>query len=340
MLHMQPTREVTPSIPAISAEDAARLAQTAYGIEGRAELLPGECDRNFRLRSAGGDYIFKISPAEYDPQLLSLHVDALNHIARTAPHLPVPKLVQSNGQDVPRLDDGSYMRLMTWLEGIPVVKAESTSALLDRVGSFAAEVVMALQSFDHPYAGTDTAWNLTQAVSLRPDIAHIRDADRQALAQGALDALERAQPALVEIPVQFIHNDIHHHNLLVSPDDATQITGLIDFGDMMRVPRVVELAVAIAHQLYKIDNVAEAMKIMTQAFCRTCPLSPKEVQTLPALVAARLASREIMVARRLAQSGDAGSYDGTISQLGWGALRRLMLQDLDRLPARLVEARA
>lgn len=333
---MQTTREITPSIPAISEEEAAQLAQTAYGVEGRAELLPGECDRNFRLRSASGDYILKISPAEYDPQLLSLHVGAMNHIARTAPHLPAPKLMQSNGQFAPRLGDGSYARLMAWLRGIPVVKADITPAVLDRVGSFAAEVVLALQSFDHPYAGTDTVWNLTQAASLRPDIAHIRDADRQALAHGALDALERARPALADMPVQFIHNDIHHHNLLVSPDDATQITGLIDFGDMMQAPRVVELAVAIAHQLYKVDDVAEAMEIMTQAFCRACPLSPKELQTLPALVAARLASREIVVARRVAQSGDVGSYDSSISQLGWGALRRLMSHDLDALAARLV----
>lgn len=328
-------REFTAQTPAFSSTEAARIAQDLFGVVGTAQHLDGECDQNLRLRTENGDYILKFSPADYDPALLSLHVQAMSHIARHAPHLPIPRLMQSGGDDVSRLDDGTYVRLMTWMDGVPVVSAEKSPDLRKKVASFAAQVAHALASFDHANLATASIWNLKQAAQLHDAAVYISDPAKQTLATDALAHLAKKQVILGTLPTQFIHNDIHHHNLLVADRTSQEITGLIDFGDMMKVPRVVELAVAIAHQLYGVEDIGQAMQDMTVAFCEVMPLSAEELDVLPSLVAARLTSREIVVARRVAQTGGAGSYDNTISQLGWAALERLIALDFDVLASRL-----
>lgn len=328
-------REFTAQTPAFSATDAARIAHDLFGISGTALHLEGECDQNLRLRTEDGDYILKFSSADYDPALLSLHVAAMTHIARNAPHLPIPRLVQSGGKGVAQLDDGTYVRLMTWMDGVPVVSAEKSPVLRKTVASFAAQVVIALASFDHSNPATASIWNLTQATQLQDAAVFITDHTKRQLTTDAFAKLARFQADLDKLPTQFIHNDIHHHNLLVAGPTSPEITGLIDFGDMMKVPRVVELAVAIAHQLYGVEDVARAIKEMTMAFCERLPLNVDEIEVLPSLVAARLASRESVVARRVAQTGGTGSYDDTISNMGWVALERLMAQDFDVLAYQL-----
>ena len=46
--------------PAFSLADAARIAQSHFGIDGVVTPLPGERDLNFRVDVEGASYVLKI----------------------------------------------------------------------------------------------------------------------------------------------------------------------------------------------------------------------------------------------------------------------------------------
>ena len=47
--------------------------------------------------------------------------------------------------------------------------------------------------------------------------------------------------ALRNLPSQVIHNDAHYGNLLCATNNPEQLTGVIDFGDIIKRPLVVDL---------------------------------------------------------------------------------------------------
>lgn len=63
----------------------------------------------------------------------------------------------------------------------------------------------------------------------------------------ALKRLESdSLPRMHRLPHRIIHNDAHSGNGLCDPDDPSTITGIIDFGDLVYRPLVVELATSLA----------------------------------------------------------------------------------------------
>ena len=60
-------------------------------------------------------------------------------------------------------------------------------------------------------------------------------------------------PALANLPRQVIHGDFNPHNLLADPADPTQLTGLLDFGDMTLSHRICDLAVAASYLVEPAD---------------------------------------------------------------------------------------
>ncbi len=135
-----------------------------------------------------------------------------------------------------------------------------------------------------------------------------------------------------------IHNDFNQNNLLVDPADQATITGLLDFGDMIFAPLINDLAIAISHHLYGEPDVLEEMANMTDAYHQVVPLDESKVDCLPDLIAARLASREIIVNWRVAQRGDTGSYDAKVSEMTWEALSCVMDIDAKAATRRLHDA--
>jgi len=98
------------------------------------------------------------------------------------------------------------------------------------------------------------------------------------LAARCLDGfVSHALPALGRLRSQVIHNDFNPHNLLVDAGDPSRITGIIDFGDMVWGPRVIDLAVAAAYHVPVDGNpLAEIIDLVT-AYHSVNPLQPHEV---------------------------------------------------------------
>src|SRR5918999_4057545 len=76
--------------PAFSLEEARAMAERIFGLHASVSALDSERDQNVRLDAAdGGSFVLKISNCADDLGSLEMQIEAMLHIARRDPGLPV-----------------------------------------------------------------------------------------------------------------------------------------------------------------------------------------------------------------------------------------------------------
>jgi Ser/Thr protein kinase RdoA (MazF antagonist) len=86
---------------------------------------------------------------------------------------------------------------------------------------------------------------------------------------------------------QVIHDDLHSGNVLVDSDSHTTITGVIDFGDIVRSPLIVDVAVAAAYLIADGQDPLVDIVGFLSAYNRLRPLQKEEVALLYDLILTR-----------------------------------------------------
>ena len=323
---------LTARVPRLADDALSALLLRAWGIEGAFAPLSGERDQNLEVTAADGRaYVLKIANAAEPAVALALQSAALDHVAAADPSLPVPRAVRARDGAalVPVAHDGATFmaRLVTHLAGEPALDFCPTPGFRRAAGRLTGRLDRALAGFRHPGASRQMIWDLRRAASLEERIHHIPDPGRRAVAGRVMaDFKARALPAFARVRRQVIHNDIHQNNILRDPRSG-EITGVIDFGDMVETLLVAEAAIAVAHQLYREDDVLGVAAEFLGAYAAAMPLEPAEIAILFDLVKMRLAAREIIVAWRSATADGPVPYRADISEMGWEALQHLLSID-------------
>lgn len=318
--------QIAAAPPRLSDGELGELLKEHYGIEGSLTPLTGERDQNIRVDCADRAYVLKIANhAEIETELV-MQTAAIQHISAVDPGLPVPSIIHTLGGEAVLSIDGPagpvWARLLTHLPGTPALGYRATPLFRRRLGSIAARLDTALASFDHQNSLDCRIWNLDYAVDLADWTRYIAGPDSQRMADLALARFEaHVAPRLPELRRQLIHNDLNQNNLLRGRHTA-EITGVIDFGDMSISSRVNELAIAIAHQLYRQVDVLACAEELVEGHSAVARLDETEVTVLFPLVQMRLASREIIAAWRGVTNRSASAYRSDISRWGWEALAR------------------
>ena len=86
---MSSVLEATP--PRFTAEDVARIAAELFGLDGRAVDLGSERDQTFLVEGPHGAGVVKISNLGEKAETLDLEAEAILHVARVDPDLPVAR---------------------------------------------------------------------------------------------------------------------------------------------------------------------------------------------------------------------------------------------------------
>jgi Ser/Thr protein kinase RdoA (MazF antagonist) len=106
-----------------------------------------------------------------------------------------------------------------------------------------------------------------------------------------LDEFERQTwQKLAELRSGIIHNDSNDHNLLVNTNgpNSLEISGLIDFGDMVTSPYIQEVAVAAAYvMLNKVEPISNATHVL-RGYHQAFPMTEVEVRHIYDLICIRL----------------------------------------------------
>jgi Ser/Thr protein kinase RdoA (MazF antagonist) len=298
--------------PAFSVAEAEEIAKRVFGIGGSARALVSERDQNFHLRTDDGrEYVLKIANPAEDPAVLDFQTQALLHIARVNPELPVPHLV-TTAEGAPSCEvDGAdgrrfITRLLSYLPGGLLDQIQPSRALLRDVGVSAARLGQALRGYFHPAARHELLWDLTQAPSLRERTHHIDDSNIRRMVEDVLDRLaEQVLPALEGMRAQVIHNDVSCMNTIVEGD---HVTGMIDFGDLIHAPLVCDIAVPISELIVGVDDPFGVAMEIAAGYCSVEPLTAEEIAVVFDLVIARTAMTIAVAAWRVGDHPENHAY--------------------------------
>lgn len=323
---------LTERAPALTGQELSRLLDRYYNLSGTSRALGGERDQNVLVSTnEGRRYVLKIANTSEPVDAIVLQHEALEHMARTAPELPLPRVERTvDGQTIVKVtsENTTYLaRLVTYLPGKPAIDLAPGPDFLRDLARLLANMDIALKSFRHRAGSREMIWDLCNAGKLEDKIVHLEDPAQRTLAKRVMsDFRECTEPALSGLRRQIIHNDINQNNIMRDPLTGA-ITGIIDFGDMIESCLVNEVAIAIAHQLYRQPDILGVAGAFVAAYCDRLALMQEEKAVLFGLVKMRLLVREIIAAWRETTDGGASNYRKDISRLGWQALERAVAID-------------
>ena len=314
------TLSMVRNIPAISLASISKTVSELYGIKGIFSQLNSERDQCHRIDTEKGDsFVLKVSNADEPEGVVDLQVKALAHIFQVDPELPVPRMVPTlQGRSYEKIegDDGTthIIRLLTFLPGNVLQdvygESENKTKLRVNLGVFTARLGLALRNFFHPFASSNVhLWDMGNVVKLRSCISNI---DNQAVQQMCHDVLDYAQshvyPKLANTRHQVIHQDAHQGNVLVGPSNASGITGIIDFGDMLYGSIVSDIAVAADCYL---ENETDPLQVLCDVVCgydSSHSLEENEIDLVYDMSLLRLVNTVIIINARSHEAHDEGIH--------------------------------
>jgi Ser/Thr protein kinase RdoA (MazF antagonist) len=286
--------------PRLEDGEVVQLIREHYGLEARLKPLLSERDQNFHLRCDDGrQFVLKIANAAEDPLVTDFQIQVLLHLeSYVANHdcpINVPRIQRTvDGRTqllVTSGGDQHVTRVVTFLEGVPLGDTPASPILCRRLGTNLAHLGRALHDFDRPASEHGLLWDMQQALALRRILEHIPDADlRQAVAQ-TLDEFEaHALPHFSELRSQVIHGDFNPDNVLIDANDSSSVVGVIDFGDILKAPLIVDVAIGASYlrctEGYPLARIAEFLA----SYHSVTPLAVSEIDLLFDLIKTRLAA--------------------------------------------------
>ena len=329
--------------PRLTPGEAEKLAFDLFGRRGRAHLLPGERDQNFRLEMEGASpLLLKVSNQGESRAVLGMQLRALNQVAAADPALPVARVLPAvDGAEVAVLPGGEVARLLTYLPGSHLSPPDLTFAGLYEMGRTSARLGRALRGFFDPAADQRILWNPRHVEEVRSLLHWVGEA-RRPLVERALDwSAVRILEALPTLRSQVIHNDLSLSNLTFA--SPSRISGILDFGDMCHTALVSDLAVS-SESILELPHGLDALATLASGFQSVTPLEREEADLVPDLLLARWATLIAVSAWRAVEFPETAAYVGgwqpgplqmlaRVEEMGVGRWRRVVRNAVQGAPA-------
>ncbi len=311
--------------PRLPVELIARQVREDYGMTGHWQSLRGEREQNFRLETADGNsLVVKVASPEERPEMLHFQSAALEHIAKVDPEFAVPRLVRTRSGEANStvVDDKGQpltFRILTFLPGDSLfsqlqerkrmLEAEDLIAL----GATHGRLARALQGLRADGAPKTMPWDISNGLLLGPWLLDY-------VPQSIRDAVEALLPRfsrlvhdeLPRLRAQVIHNDFHESNVLVRFTPSLEVSGVIDFGDMVFAPVAQDLAVSVASLIHWTPDPVHAAAVLVRGYQRFMPLEAGDLRVLRNLALARLVLQVALVSY---QNEAHGRHDADLDSL-------------------------
>lgn len=278
----------------ISISEVKQIALSNYGITVEAKKLPGYEDENYKLTTLSDDsFILKIYRAEESAAFLKFQNAALQHLASKKPSIHLPKVItNSDGNllsSIPSENQKRVVRLLSWVEGRLWAKVNpKTESLRYQLGMQAGILTKALLDFTHPEADRVFDWDLAN-VSWTQEHLHLFSSEEKKIVSHFQQLYQQLQNTYQSLPKSIVHNDVNDYNILVSEDLKTpKVSGIIDFGDLIRTQTVNDLAIVLAYAIMDVPDPLEASLDVLKGYNEQYNFSEGELKCLYVLTGMRL----------------------------------------------------
>lgn len=318
----------------VPEELVARTLLEHYDLAGELTRVATEMDATFRCRELGGDreYLVKVSHPNEPIDIVHCQAEAVEHIAAKDPRIPVQRVRRTRAGSLWTAltgaggDSQGVIRVHEFIPGTLLVDATPTPDQLQAVGAMLGRVDVALQDFVHVGTERQFVWNLTRFTEFASLIDLERDPHRRALARTVFAAFSQGvDPSADAARSQVIHGDFSPYNVVVDPDAPDFVIGVIDFGDIMRVPVVFDPAVMCGNHL---DPAAPdpwaSSRALLRGYRTVFPLDESEIELVALASLARITLRALVASWRLDQGTERGEYIMQHARDDWDRLERAL----------------
>ena len=268
------------------------LTAEHYGLTVTAKALTGEYEFNFLLKAKDGTkYIFKAASDEHSFDFFDAQVKIVQHLQQSGIADRFYKFIPNRDGDpmtIVNTDNKKYyLRLLTYLEGEFWIHAkEKPDTLYYNLGDFLGKMDKALQNFSHPAMHRPYVWDINRAADANNKLHCIKDHERRRIAGYFLLQFEtEVLPHISSLRHAYAHHDANDTNVLIKGD---QVSGLIDFSDMVYTALVNNLAVACTYAMMGLTDPLQAATWIVKGYHNAYALTEQETDLLYYLVAARL----------------------------------------------------
>ncbi len=328
-------------------DEAAQIAKSNYGIGGAISRLPTEKDDTFLIHGSMGQFILKVANPAAVAAEIALQDALTEHVAAKDPSLPVPRTIPNlKGKlrfDVVDLSgQRRCVRLLTYLEGLPLDSTHSSPSERRQVGRALGRLRLATAGFAHPNDSRILPWDVRHLLSLEPLIEHVPSAQHRSQLAMALDRFRLIDREVAAMRSQVLHNDFSKSNILVDHQTSEFVVGIIDFGDAVRTAIAIDVSTAVLNQLPRqsagasSEFFADALDVL-RGYLSVADLDETELRMIPHLVMARIAARALITVYRAKLIRINAEYILRNTEQGWAQLDWFLSRSPEELSTALLD---
>lgn len=281
--------------PDLGPDEPLRIAAEHWGLTGTTTRLRGERSHNTRIDDGdGAAWTLQVQSASEDPAVIDLQTRAMHHLASSAPDVPTPRVVPTiDGSLHARVEIDGRVHLARLVTFIPGATFDPHAVLPEqayrRIGQVIGAIAAGLTDFEHPAAAHFMPWDVANGLVVDRGLrAELTSSSAAALAS-VDDRLHGVLEAMAVLPRRTIHNDGHAGNL-VRPDPAShQVSGVIDFGDLVHTVTAADVAIIAESFAPDHPDPDAVVAAATAGYHAHVRLGDDEVAAIPELVLARTA---------------------------------------------------
>ncbi len=283
------------------------ILSTHWGISGSLVGLPGERSNNSLVATPQGQFVLQIQSGTELPAAIELQTQAMLHIAREAPNIPISRVVPTaEGAVLANVDIAGQVHLARLVSYLPGVTFDSDDTLRAEeyvaIGALLGEIGAALATFDHRVPDHFMPWDIGNGLLVDSAIRKGISSESMRALNQVDDRLATVSSTIARLRQQTIHNDGHAGNLLRANSESHEVTGVIDFGDIAHT--AVAADVAIAAESFAPDQAdpGEVTALLALGYHQRHPLTDDEIAALPELVLARVALNVLLIEVQIRES--------------------------------------
>lgn len=290
-------------VPKFSDEKIARTAMTLYGIEGEISLLNAFEDQNALIKTANGRFVLKISNKKIPFDDLNGQNLLLRHLKNTTTEIKCPEVVLTKSGKSITMVDGFAVRMLSFIQG-NILGTSARSTVLDHnIGQYLGKFSNAVQSFKQSVLEKpNDFWNLDNVLACRAFVDDVKDEQIRALVNSFFIHYENnVLPKISGLRKGVIHGDANEQNILIGIDESSEVTGLIDFGDMQWATQINDLAICMAYALLDVKDIESTAREIVNGYDKEFPIENTEFEVLSDLIIMRLITSVVLTSNRAKQ---------------------------------------
>ncbi len=259
-----------------------------HGIECRSfQKLEGYDIINFKITDQNGKkYVLK-QYRDNKMDLVEAESKFTNELYQKM-EIEIPEVISKGKKVLFQQEDGSYTRVLDYLEGQFLSEVDLTEGLLVHFGEIMAQLHEHSLSFSLPaIEKRELEWDLRFYHLNRPKIQHIEKQEDKDLVEQYFELYQsKVEPLDSMLPKGIIHNDLNSGNVLACDD---RISGIIDFGDVAYTNTINDIAIAMSYLIMINDDVEFTYRQVISGYSKFRELKKVELEVLPYLIPVRLA---------------------------------------------------